>query len=465
MQLARTPTNGERNTRFKGRQRKPALVLAQFSISRLIRHNRQTAGSRRPPVVSNTSMGTLRSLRKFLLTLILCLGVLSLLAVLASQVEQYLFRRRAELLLSQIQSLELRKTSWQNAQTQLQQWDAIRKVSEQCDSHKCSFKIALNEFVAGYITQRNLFIKLDDYFRWRLKLSYGVGPFERMQYSLLHAYVRMGGHPARIIANIGMRDGVVWSKEFYLGIETYGHPIGWSGTWSSEFTLAASVYTVSRFDRLRVGLIDSQLMLHPYYAIGKPGGCSICVAGWAIFTPYAAPEDVRRLMQMDLSCLTRWGHCLTQTDIMPATWAQYLAEHSLRDGTTGDLACSPWFLEVLGRDSANIALVEILRYHDTVDSEGYHSGVARTRLLRRLKGVADWEVDGTREVPIWGGNFRESLHLLPGTQLVLFRDRDDSSERWIGSLSPCPIVQPNEINLSLIRRGIDQDYSATDKAK
>lgn len=401
-------------------------------------------------------------LRKFLFALALSLCALLFLTFLATQIEQHLFRRRAELLLSQVQSFELRKTSWQDTQVQLQRWGATREFGNPCDSHGCSLQITLNEFVLGYFAQRNLFVKLDDYFRWRLKLAYSQGPFERIENSLLQAYVHLGGHPARVVANIGMRDGVVWSKSFHVWIETYGHPIYWSGNDRFEFTLIAIVYSVSRFDRHFGGLIDPQLMLHPYYTIGRPSGCTICVAGWTMFTPYAAPADIRRLMQLDLSCLTRWGHCLTQSDIMPVAWAQYLAERPLVEGSSGEPACSPSFPEILGRDSANIAEVEILKYEDEVDSQGYHLGVARARLLKRLKGVADWNVGEIREVPVWGGNGREKLKLPIGAQLVLFRRRGYSSGEWTASWSACPITMVNETNLSLIRRGIEQDYSAWD---
>lgn len=418
-----------------------------------------------PVLVSNDAVGRFRSLRKFLFALALGLCAVLLLTFVASGIEQRLFRRRAEFLLSQVQSLELRKTPWQDAQVQFQRWGPNRVIGNPCDAHRCSLQVTLDEFVFGYFTQRNLFVKLDDYFRWRLKLSYDMGPFVRMEYSLIQAYVFLGGHPARIMANIGMRDGVVWSKEFHVWVETYGHPIDWSGNWRLEFTLIASVYTVSGFERHFGGLIDPQLMLHPYYSIGRPGGCTMCVEGWAIFTPYAAPADVHRLMQLDLSCLTRWRHCLRQNDIMPVAWAQYLAERALVDSSSDKLACSPSLLEILGRDSANIAMVEILKYHDKVDRQGYDSEVVNVRLLKRLKAVDDWNVGETREVHVWGGNGGDSLKMSAGRKLILFRRRGPSSETWSISLSTCPITLVDETNLSLIRRGIDQDYRALDKSE
>lgn len=409
--------------------------------------------------MSNGLVGRLRSLCNFLSAFLLSLCAVLFLTLLACQVEQHVFRRRAELLLSQVQSLELRKTPWQEAQVRLQRWGQNREFGDHCDAHKCSLQITLKEFVFDYFTQRNLFVKLDDYFRWRLKLSYNVGPLERMEYSLLQAYLRLGGHPARIIASIGMRDGIVWSKGFYVGLETYGHPVFWSGNWRIEFTLIATASSVSRLDRSFAGLPDPQLMLHPYYSIGRPSGCTICVEGWAIFTPYAEPADVHRLLQFDLSCLTRWHQCLTQSDIIPVAWNQYLAERPIVEGSRGELAFSPCLLEILGRDSENIAVVEILKHRDKVDQAG--SNVATVRLLSRLKGVADWNTGEPREVHIWRGK-DDTLKLPAGNRVILFRGRLDRGETWISSLSTSPMIPVSETNLSLIRRGIDEDYNLLD---
>jgi hypothetical protein len=413
-------------------------------------------------LVSNDAVGRFRSLRKFLSALALSLCTVLFLTWLASRIEQHFFRRRAELLLSQVQSLELRRTPWQDAQIQLQRWGPNRVMGDSCDAHICSFQVTLDEFVFAHFIQRNPLVRLDDYFRWRLKLSYNTGPFERMEYALLQAYVRLGGHPARVTANIRMRDGTVWGKDFSVWIESYGHPVSWSGNWRSEFTLIASAYSVSRFEHF-FGPIDLQLMLHPYYSIGRPSGCTICVEGWAIFTPYAAPSDVYRLMQMDLSCLTRWRPCLTQSDIMPVAWAQYLAERPHLYGSSGALPCSSSFLEILGRDSANIAIVEVLKHQHKVDHQSDDSELANVRLLKRLKGVGDWDVGETREVRLWGGR-DESMKLPVGRQLILFRRWGPSTETWTISVPSCPITWVNDTNLTLIRRGIDQDYSALDKS-
>jgi hypothetical protein len=169
--------------------------------------------------------------------------------------------------------------------------------SKSCNAHDCSFQITLNEFLLGSL--RNLFEKLDDYFRLRLKLSYNVGPFVRLEYSLLQTYVRLGGRPAKVIANIGMRDGLMLSKGIHVWVETYGHPAGWSGNDRLEFALFADAYSVPRFEYFDGQYINPELTLHPDYAIGAPDACTVCVVGWAKFTSYADPSEIRRLMQLD----------------------------------------------------------------------------------------------------------------------------------------------------------------------
>jgi hypothetical protein len=308
---------------------------------------------------------------------------------------------------------------------------------------------------------------LDDYFRWRLKLSYDQGPFVRTELWLLRLYMRVGGHPARVTATVGMRDGIVWNKGVSVWIETYAHDPEWSGNELFEFSLLATADSVSRFEYFGGSLINPQLKLHSNYVIGRPSGCEICVEGWAKFTPYAEPSDVRRLMNLDLSCLTRWHPCVSQSDILPAAWAQYRAERALEDRARSETACPQSFLEILGRDSVNIATVEILEYHSRLHSED-SQGVAKVRLLRRLKGVSDWNVGEARDVNVnvtmAMGKGRADLIVPALSHVFIFGGRGRANEMWIDLRGSYPVVPVNQATLTLIGHGINQDYSAMDHA-
>ena len=411
-------------------------------------------------LVSNSPVDRLPLLRNGLLVLLLSLCALLLLTILAIQIKQHIFRHRVERLLSEIQALELRKTPWQEAQTQFQQWNANRRYDDPCDAHKCSFEIVLNDFVLGDVYGNNAFVVLDNYIRWRLKLSYDVGPFEHLHLFLLGASMHVGARPARVVARIRMRDGIVWGKAIAMYIETYRG--------SSQYELAAEVYSVPRFDRYGGGWIDPQLLLHSNYDINRPSGCDGCVSGWVKFTPYAALVDVHRLMQLNLSCLTRWHPCLTQSDIMPAAWAQHLAEDSPTggifngDGSERPLECSSLVMEILGRDSANIATGEIMEYQEKTTAQGYSEETAKVRVLERLKGAVDWKVGETREIFVEMGT--GVAHPKIGSQLIFFGGSGRANEELqINPVDACPSgISLNDINLNLVRRGIEQDYTATD---
>jgi len=81
--------------------------------------------------------------------------------------------------------------------------------------------------VCSAIFQEKRFRSLGRLFSLAMKLSYDIGPFARLELVLLRAYVCVGGRPARIVAIVGMRDGIVWSKGFSVFIETYAHEAHW----------------------------------------------------------------------------------------------------------------------------------------------------------------------------------------------------------------------------------------------
>jgi hypothetical protein len=409
-------------------------------------------------------VGRLRSLRKGLIALVLVLCVLFALTLLAIQIEQHLFRRRAAKLLSEVQAIELRKTTWQETQSKFQEWGAKRDFDAPCNEHKCALRITLNDFVSGILLSRNIFFRLDDYFRWRLKRTYSTGPFEHALFSMLRAYMRVGGHPAWIAVGIGMREGIVWHKDISINIETPAS----NGPWTSsdggpvEYTLIASAQSVSRFSFYETALHNPQLAFHPDYLIGRPGGCEICVAGWVKFTPYVAPTDVRRLMQFDLSCLTRWHPCLDQNDIMPSVWSQHLAEGERMDSTSGPNSCPPFAVELVGRDSAHIALGEVVEIHEKLDPSGSQERIARVRVLERFKGLPDWKVGEIRGVRISVGTSKPNLKIQSGVRLILFAGFGPLRDMLIDPGFDCPVMATDETTLALIRQGISQDYSAMD---
>lgn len=410
-------------------------------------------------MVSNIWMARLRHLLKPFVVVFLSVCVLVLFVWLGNQIEQRAYRRRVQILLSELETIQLRKTTWGQTQTLLRRWRADRKYDPHCDSGQCSLQITLDNAAHHFIASRNVFVKLDDYFRWKFKLSYNVGPFVRAEFWLFQLYIRTGGHPAQVVAKVGMRNGVVWSKGILLSIETYAHPANQPGNWLWEYSLVANIHSVSRFGYFGIPRIDSELLSHPDYEIGQPGGCEPCVMGWVKFTPYAAPEDIHRLMQLNLSCLTRWHPCTTQSDIMPAAWSQYLAERTsarLRSAASG---CSPVVVEILGRDSSYAATAEVARFHKTASGDI----VAIVRVLDQIKsadGAAVWHAGELRTMSLLLDTRCAPEKLSTGMRLIVYGGFDRSNNRAIPASAPWPVMPMTDANLTQFHRGVVQDYSA-----
>ncbi|HLJ13716.1 MAG TPA: hypothetical protein VKV15_04410 [Bryobacteraceae bacterium] len=402
-------------------------------------------------------MGRLGFLLKTVVALFLILCAFLCLTLVAGQIEQHMFRRRAKRLLGELQALELRKTPWPDALQQFQHWGRAAKLQVPCNQHQCSFNITLVEYAYTLASHTGFLPHLDDYLRWRFKLSYDYGPFDRAESAILHGYMMAGGRPSIVIATLGMRDGIVWSKGFSVGIQTYWHdlPDAESKGWF-DFALEAESHSVSRFARYSAE--GPQVLLHPDYEIGRPGGCLGCVEGWALFTPYADPATVRRLMEFDLSCLTRIRPCLTQRDIMPVVWRQYLEEQSRADSLLDQPICSSTVIETLGRDAPNVVSGEIIAQSKNGNGSNVHF-----KLLDKLKGAVKWEVGNNYEmyVPVAA----PQLISRNGRFVFFFDDpnlvTNGQEDRGWGC-SPLPL---NESNLTLVRRGIEMDFGAADRGQ
>lgn len=404
-------------------------------------------------------MERFRFLWKWIVVGLTSLCVLLCAAFAASQIEQHIFRRKAERLLAEVQALELRQTPWSDLESLLHRWGPDIDSRFPCNDSECS--ITLDEAVFSFMRYNTFFLGLDDYLRWRMKLSYAEGPFIRAEGRLLPIYIRLGGRPAEVSASLGARQGILSTKNFAVSIWAH-NPDLFGG---NVYGLFAAANTVPRFIGSPANSIAPQIELHPYYSIGGPDGCEICIAGWVKFTPYADSADIRRLMQFDLSCLMRFHQCLTQEDVMPVAWKQYETESpQIRKMWDKPPGCSPSVLELLGRDSIKVATGEVVGgiHTDHVWSGGYRDGHVPIRVLAALKGVPDWKPGQVHIVPTTAVSPQQEAELHKGTRLVLFGAWGGRHAQIEINLSRggCPIVPLNQSNLVFVQRGIAQDYSA-----
>jgi hypothetical protein len=385
--------------------------------------------------VSNRSVGRSSRLRRGLMYALLALLLASAVVATFIPIQQQILRRRAERLLADIRNLELRRSTWTDAQEIFNHWGAWGHYDGTCTQQSCSYLIEFGDFANTHphLAQRLLF-------------------FER-------AYRLLGGRRSLIKAGLGVQNGVIWSKGFSLFVEVPPErpPNNY------EYTLIGSAWSASRLRSIRTSLID-----HPNYLVSTPAGCTGCLAVLADFSPYADTADVERLMQFNLSCLTKRHPCREKAEIMPTAWTQYLKDtdaYNVRAATMA-LGCSGYPLKVLGRDTTNAAVVEVVASRMEGGTEDAFQ-VSRVRLVKKLKGASFWDVGTVRDVRVFAGAVNRTPHseprdVMPSTRFIfLFSHR-----HWGGPTGPvvwldsCGAMPMTEQNLDEVQSGIGEDYLA-----
>jgi len=218
----------------------------------------------------------------------------------AIHIEQRLLRTRAEHLLEDIRSLELRRSTWADAQRVFNRWGAWGRYDGSCVSSSCDYEMAFADTLwnhPGFIPNAI----------WARR-----------------AWGYLGGRRSLVAAHVLVADGLVLGKGFTVFVEVPPEGGPNAPFCGYGYTLIGSSETVSRTFVL-VGSLP-QLALHPEYAVTTPGGCTGCLKVNVRFTPSADPSDVNRLMDFNIACLTSREPCRERDDIMPSAWKQYLAE-------------------------------------------------------------------------------------------------------------------------------------------
>lgn len=277
-----------------------------------------------------------------------------------------------------MQSITLRQSQFDTVRPLLRRWERFGEYEGDCSEKHCKFKVIL----------QNGMFNLPDWLR--------------------HSAARLSGRAVRVIAGFEVIDGIVWAK--YFDVEMEMPPFRGEDGKLFSTTLIGIAESRSQFFPPHYW---GSILLHSNYVINRPGGCEGCVLAYVYFTPYADPQDVRRLMQFNLGCLTRWRACQDQADIMPVAWTQYSEEQSRLEAQSASPKCSPRIVEMLGRDSENAAIVDVVANREEDGGGEGKFQVSTVRLSVRLKRAEFWEVSENEEVRV----FNDALALGPDNLL------------------------------------------------
>ena len=334
----------------------------------------------------------------------LCLAVLAL--SLAIHADQYLLRRRAERLQSDIRSLDLRKSTYADARKVIDRWWDDAREQGPCRADWCDVEITLN---------RNA---------WRL-WSYPSW--------LITGYLWLGGHSAMIIAAVRVRNGIV------VGKDIKGYVTGVCGRDGDVLfcrMMIGQARTETRLGEARAGMRRIVDVRHPEYTFFSPSGCEGCIDAEVIFSPYANSSDVRRLTGINFACITRWAPCENEGDILPTAWREAKSEGA----PPAHIASCSETIRALTRDLGCVPLATVTDATDT--GEG-------------LQLTIRWENKCALEM-LENQNTLAGLNREPrirkGDRLLVFEERLSSTSE------PCAVVPATEENLRAAQQGVSENF-------
>jgi hypothetical protein len=372
-------------------------------------------------------MQHLRVLRWILTWTLLSLLTLISLLVATVRINRYVLRYRAEALMRNMQSISLRRTTFEEVQPVLRRWQQWGTYHGPCTAQRCTF-----------------FIELCD-----LNSPLNTFLYNHQRLFTLASYV--GERPTVVRAVIGVIDGVVWREGIAFGIE--------NRVWNPDGRplvelVGGSASSTSKTEWVYLG---PHWNLHPEYTIHWPTNLPNELS--LDFTPFANSTEIHHLMSMNFSCLTRWTSCSTKNDIMPTAMARVAYWNSLPyDPDVWEKQCNdPTAIELFARDSPNVLLVQVVANKAVSQKIGEQTFQMR-RITFRTQDALKLHSASTPESFTFVFNDPISvppppIALRPGARMVLFFR--DTVDRW--SLSGCSPTVPTSTNLAAVRRGVSED--------
>jgi hypothetical protein len=363
------------------------------------------------------------------------LGLVMVLLLVAgkAQIEQRVFRHRAERLLNDMLSIQLRHTTFEQLSPLLGRWREFVTYDIPCSKRHCDLRVEFRQPSHMRDSDSKFFAIFRDF------------------------YQLLGGRASGVFAEINVRNGFVWGESYGIGVEVppFADTDGYK---ASELT--GEISTVPRAEPWR--LVWPNLRRPPEYEIGGRTAFKGRADVWVRFTPYADPADIRRLSQFNFSCLARLRPCRTGEDIMPAAMAEISKEKHHNWSGSEEPVCDLPAIRVISRDAENAAVVDVV---DNRRDPRYNSDPNRVlgvRLVERVKRASSWTPGAKVYIDVG-----DPLALAPidglakvraGDRLIiLFGWQSASSIVPKAEAEMCGVVPYTENNLAVVRAGASED--------
>jgi hypothetical protein len=367
---------------------------------------------------------------------------LILLALVAVQIQQRILRWRAERLSAEMHQIRLYQSTWADAQRLMRRWGAWGHYDGSCTPASCKYEIRMTN-VSWYNPRVPRHAWLD----WLLT------------HDRLNLYEWFGGRGSAFMASFTVHDGTIWREGTGIGVGVPRRRMkritGPDTILDSDDIDVSLSLGAESYQRLHKTLENwmpfvggaEGLAGHPYYKVGRPGGCMVnCEIGAAYFSTHTPPAEIERLTAYNFSCFTRFNPCAELEDLLPAAteWPLYPKQGEQQSEVASPEKPCDVPVWALARDARYVLAVEALSTqteHHKEDYGEHRREVTKIRVVGSLKEAAPWLPSSiaSAEQDYW---LRESVppnedeQLIPGKRYLVFPVGNDRRDQLVNKDSP-----------------------------
>ena len=378
-------------------------------------------------------------LRKIATRIFAAVCLLFLLTLAVVQIGQRVLRRRAERLIADLQQLHGGGNTWKDMQLLMTRWGKYGHYNGTCTAQKCEYQIFVGDEIEdvpnGYLMAVLPLLRLahwhDGFLRVYLRVDSG----------------RVTEWRAVLGTDVPPGYGPSWQEWKYGGSEPEGY-IPYS---SGEYQLLAEAHSTSTPRKYQLQWPGRTPTTHPEYSITEPDGCTICMAIIVDFTPAIPHDELKRLMNFNASCITRWAPCVDERDINPTAQRELQAELNDSHRLYDQIAHCSFSIQQLTLASNLILRVRVVG--DPVGSP--EQDIARfypTRLVEILHGESPWKLNSALRVYALQQNGKPKFPIANGTELLLLQPFINQAEVETVEPHECGVIASSPENLTLIRK-------------
>jgi hypothetical protein len=393
---------------------------------------------------------------------------LVLLAFLAVQIQQRMLRWRAERLSADMHQIRLYQSTWADAQRLMHRWGTWGHYDGSCTAASCKYKIELSSLVPRHA-----------WLDWLLT------------HDRFNLYSWFGGRGSGFYASFTVHDGTIWRESTGIGVSVPRRRMRRDNDFDWSFSVGAESYQRLHWtlENWMPFMSDSEdeLAGHPYYKVGRPGGCMIlCQIISVYYSTHTPPAEIERLNSYDFSCFTRFKPCAHIEDLLPAAKEWHLYNNPYESSPTVPIPpaspsvpkpsplpppCSNIPAWAQARDARYVLAIEALSTQIVKGNEDYgefHREVAKVRVVSSLKEPAPWLPGAivSAHLLYWLNNASpssEDEHLVPGRRYVVFAIGNDKRDQLVTKDSPIRFERCGvQEDTPEIRRELEKGFAQND---